>query len=311
MLSLGSSCSTWLTPCSSTTFSAVCLSASMRGLLGFAVGLTVAVRARQQDGSACGHFRGQRQWVDLVRLGDGLHVARVDDRVEPLRELVGHRAFGPDFVDGGQPRRQRLGACIAAHPVGDDVEVAAGQRLKQAQRVDLRRAGRGVGRQRHRMDGALAEAVHRDARLVGAGLIGEVTNRCVGTRGIDGADDIVRPLLVWAEAGLAGTDLVVAQAGDAAVRELFGQLPHVADGTDDRVVAVAVGRPAFGDQQHRGSWPRVLLVPVGAVDGQAVGVEADVVVDPADAAHRTSSRPAPVPAKQQEQQGLSNADLDP
>ena len=79
---------------------------------------------------------------------------------------------------------------------------------------------------------------------------------------------------------MPGTDLVVAQAGDALVRKLFGQLTHVADGADDRVVAVAVGRPAFGDQQRRGPRPGVLLVPVGAVDGQAVGVEADVVVDP-------------------------------
>src|SRR4029077_17984551 len=132
----------------------------------------------------------------------------------------------------------------------------------------------------HRMDGALTMAVHRDARLVGAGLIGEVANRRLGARGVDAAHDVVRPALVRPEAGLAGADLVVAQGRDAETRKLFGQLAHVADGTDDGVVAVAVGRPAFGDQHRRGSRPGALLVAVGAVDGQAVGVEADVVVDP-------------------------------
>ncbi len=63
-------------------------------------------------------------------------------------------------------------------------------------------------------------------------------------------------------------------------------------GADDRVVAVAVGVAAFGDQQRRGSRRGVALVAVGAVDGQAVGVEADVLVDPAVLVIRMSSRPA-------------------
>ena len=112
-----------------------------------------------------------------------------------------------------------------------------------------------------------------------AGRESEETNRCGGTRRVDGAHDIVRPVRVGTEARLADSDLVVAQAGDAAVRQLFGQLPHVANGTNDRVVAVTVGRPAFGDQQHRGSGPGVVPVAIGAVNGQAVGDEVDLVID--------------------------------
>src|SRR5689334_23289134 len=54
------------------------------GLLGVARSLTVAVRTRQKDRGARGQFGGQRLRIDLVCLDDGSHVARVDDRVEPL-----------------------------------------------------------------------------------------------------------------------------------------------------------------------------------------------------------------------------------
>ena len=140
--------------------------------------------------------------------------------------------------------------------------------------------GRGAG-QRQRVDGAFAERVDRNAGLVGTRLLGKEPHRGVGALGVDGADDVGRPGLVGAEPGLAGADLVVAQAGHIAVRQQLGQLPHIADRARDVVVAVAVGGPAFGDQQRGGSWACVALVPVRAVDGQAVSDEADVVVDPA------------------------------
>ena len=130
------------------------------------------------------------------------------------------------------------------------------------------------------MDGALAQCVHRDAGLVGARPVGEEAHSRLGAAGVDRTADVGLPQLVWAEAGLAGADLVVAQAGDAAVRQQFGELPHVADGADDLVVAVAVGRPAFRDQQRRAFGLRVLLMAVSAVDGETVRFEADLVLNP-------------------------------
>src|SRR6201999_945382 len=96
----------------------------------------------------------------------------------------------------------------------------------------------------------------------------------------DGADDVVGVFLVRPQAGLAGADLVVAQAGDAVVGQQVGQLLHVPDGADDGVVTVAVGRPAFRDHQHRGRGAAALLMLVAAVGGQAVGLGADLVAAP-------------------------------
>ena len=130
------------------------------------------------------------------------------------------------------------------------------------------------------MHGALPHRVHREALLVGARLVGEVAGGGLGAGGVDGAADLVGALLERPEAGLAGADLVVSQAGFPAVGQQFCELAHVADLADDDVVAVAVGVAALGDQQRGGAGCGVLLMAVGAVDGQAVGLEADFVLDP-------------------------------
>ncbi len=54
--------------------------------------------------------------------------------------------------------------------------------------MDLWCADIGVGRQRHRVDGAFADRVHRDAGLVGRGLFGEIAHRGLRAGGVDGAD---------------------------------------------------------------------------------------------------------------------------
>ena len=145
------------------------------------------------------------------------------------------------------------GLPFAAHPAGDDVEVAARQRLKEAQRVDLRGAGRGVGGQRHRVDGALAQRVHRDAGLVGARAVRpgsaprpwrrRCRRRC--TTSVGRCAYGPRP-------GLAGADLVVAQAGDAAGSDSssasWRMLPT---GPATALSPLRSVLPALGDQQRR------------------------------------------------------------
>src|SRR4051812_465838 len=130
------------------------------------------------------------------------------------------------------------------------------------------------------MHGALPQRVHREPRLVGARLLGEEPGRGLRTAGVDGASDVGGPLLIRPETGLAGADLVVAQARFAALGQQFGELAHITDLADDDVVTVAVGVTALGDQQRRRAGRRVLQVAVGAVNGEAVGLEADLVFDP-------------------------------
>ena len=85
MLSVGSSRSTWLTPLSSTTVSAVCFERVDERLHRVADGLAVGVRTRQQHRGARGDLGGQGHRVDLVGFHDGLRIARVEDGAEPLR----------------------------------------------------------------------------------------------------------------------------------------------------------------------------------------------------------------------------------
>ena len=153
----------------------------------------------------------------------------------PSGSFLGHGALGADLVDRGEPGRERRGVAVRPHPVGDDVQVSAGQRLKEAQRVDLWGADVGVRGKRHRVNGAFADRVHRDAGLVGGGLLGKKAHRGLRAGGVDGADDLGRPLCVRTEARLPGADLVVAQAGHSRWSDKqLGQLAHVAHGARRR-----------------------------------------------------------------------------
>jgi hypothetical protein len=130
------------------------------------------------------------------------------------------------------------------------------------------------------VDRALAQAVDRDAVLVGAGLPGQESHGGFGAAGVDGAAHVGRATGVGPQSGLAGAHLVVAQRRDAVVGQILGELAHVADRSGDVVVTVAVGAAALGDQQGGRAGAGAVLMPVGAVHRQPVGDERDLVFDP-------------------------------
>jgi len=127
---------------------------------------------------------------------------------------------------------------------------------------------------------ALAQRGYRDPAGISTGLRGEKPRGRAGAGGVDGAADISRSVLIGAETGGARAHLVVAQGRHPMVGQILGQLAHIADRPGDIVVAVAVGRPAFGDEQRRRLARLPGEVAVGAVQGQSVGDEGHLLVDP-------------------------------
>ena len=117
------------------------------------------------------------------------------------------------------------------------------------------------------MDGP-PPAPHRNAGLVGAGLLGQ-HHGGTGAGGVDGAADVGPPAGVRAKAGLAGADLIIARAGDAAV----GQQARCRMLPTGPAIALSPLRSV--GPLSRSAAPRppaaVRPVTVGAVDGQAVG----------------------------------------
>src|SRR6478672_4985982 len=134
---------------------------------GVALGLAVGVRTRQQHRRTRGYAGRQGKRIDLVGFHDRIDVAGVQDRAEPLWQFLGHGALGADLVDRREPGRQRGGVAVRPYAIGDDVQVSARKRLKEAQRVDLWGADIGIRGQRHRVNRAFADGVHGDACLVG------------------------------------------------------------------------------------------------------------------------------------------------
>ena len=149
-MSDGSSRSTWLTPERHVLQRRVRQRVGQRPHTG-ATGLGVGVRARQQHRGAGRDAGRQIQRVDRVGLDDGLDVAGIDDCGQPLGQLGRHGATGARLGDRRRPcgddpvglllvllpRLDRRGD-IGLDPAGDQIEVAAGQRLQQSEGVNSR-----------------------------------------------------------------------------------------------------------------------------------------------------------------------------
>ncbi len=160
----------------------------------------------------------------------------------------------------GRDGRVRLGMQLLEYVVQD----ATTLRLQQPHgphRGDRARRGRC----QQGVQGAFAVADHHEPVLVDAGPAGQkaqggghliLEHRHVEFAGVR---------RVRADAGLAGAEFVVAQAGHAVVGECPSQVSQRVDLAGyDRGVAVPVGRPAAGDQQRR---RRRRLLPGGVTEG--------------------------------------------
>ncbi len=101
----GSSRSTWLTPFSSTTFSAVCLSASISGCSFHTWPDCRCPNTSTSTGVPAGTLAASATGSILSASATAFTLPGLSDGAEPLRQLVGHGALGPDLVDGRQPGR--------------------------------------------------------------------------------------------------------------------------------------------------------------------------------------------------------------
>ena len=146
--------------------------------------------------------------------------------------------------------------------------------------MDPRRTRRGVISQQHRVNSALPQGIHREAVAVDAGLPRQESQRRPSTVGVHRTSDVGGSAGERTEAGGTGADLVVSQGRHTALGQELRELTHVADGSCDIVVTVAVGLSTLGDQQRGRAHTVAGEVAVGTVQGQSVDVECHVLFQP-------------------------------
>ena len=157
----------------------------------------------------------------------------------------------PVGLRGGLAARLDRRGGVPFDPCRDQVQIPPGRRLQQAEGVNSRCPARRVGGQRHRMRGALAEPVHREAFR---SVPGWPARNPTAAR----APEVNTALPTSAGCAAYGPETRSARCRPCRSadwpprgRQVLGELTHVAHRSRHRIVAVAVGHPALGDQQRR------------------------------------------------------------